>query len=341
MNNQLSHMLEHWNAHKDDAEWVLGTIYKTEGSAYRKAGAMVLFSDKGDQFGLLSGGCIEADIQRQARKAMVTGKALTLCYDGSDEDDLSFQLGIGCGGKVHIVLQPVTAQNDLGLAKMAAALSRGESGTFAQYIPNTDHTIKARFVSNTTQNHDPALPRHNRKARLVTHGNEEWLETPVQPEPRLLIVGGGLDARPVVAIAKTLGWRVTLCDPRAANARPQHFADVDVFLRGSQTGLRDYVQTHTVDAAILMSHSVTIDADALLALADISLGYLAMLGPVHRRDQVLEKAGLTQAELRTNLAGPAGLDIGGELPESIALGILAEAHASLTRSSGKSISGVL
>ena len=40
---------------------------------------------------------------------MRSQQSLTVCYDGSDEDDISFQLGIGCGGIVYILLQPIQA----------------------------------------------------------------------------------------------------------------------------------------------------------------------------------------------------------------------------------------
>ena len=87
-----------------DEDWVLGTVFKTEGSSYRKPGAMTLISAEGAQLGLLSGGCLEADIRLNARKVMSSGLPLTIRYDGDDEDDLSYRLGIGCGGVVYVLL---------------------------------------------------------------------------------------------------------------------------------------------------------------------------------------------------------------------------------------------
>ena len=68
---------------------------------------------------------------------------------------------------------------------------------------------------------------------------------------------------------------------------------------------------------------------------------MALLGPSARKQQVLEIAGLNDALLRVPLAGPAGLDLGGELPESIALAILAECHACLHQSDARSLSQIL
>ena len=68
--NNLSNLLNYWKASDKEVNWVLGTVYKTEGSAYRKAGAHMLINEYGDYYGLLSGGCLESDIVLNARKVM-------------------------------------------------------------------------------------------------------------------------------------------------------------------------------------------------------------------------------------------------------------------------------
>ena len=320
MSNQLSALLGAWQTAKHDTDWVLGTVYKTEGSAYRKAGAMMLINGYGQQFGLLSGGCLEADILRIARRVMLTGQARSVVYDGSDEDDWSFQLGIGCGGKVFIMLQPISDENDLGLGDMAAALSRRQTGLYHQKIGAVD----AYFQPGKT---GPA----NRSV-IERRDDGEWLLTSIIPEPHLLVVGGGADARPLVAIASELGWQVTLADPRPANARAEYFAGASTILRELGGSLTRFIDSEAVDAAVIMSHSVDIDATAMRCCQNADLDYLALLGPRHRFEQVLERAGLLEADLRCPVSAPAGMDIGGRLPESIALSILAECHAVLNRS---------
>ncbi len=322
--NRLGAILAAWSASLDRTHWVLATVYKTEGSAYRKAGAWGLFNGDGQRFGLLSGGCLEADIQRQARRVMQSGHALTICYDASDEDDLSFQLGVGCGGVVHILLQPVLGENGLGLADVTAALQARKSGWYHQCVPDVGGDVDAYF--------EPCcdLPASAR-AELQLRDGKTWLVSPVRPEPHLLVVGGGPDAQPLVSMAKLLGWCVSLCDPRPANGRPEHFPSVDYVLRQLDQPLLQYLQERPVDAAVLMTHSVAMDAQALGGLQKVDLRYLALLGPPHRRREVLELAGLSDTDLRCPLHGPAGLDIGADLPESIALAILAEAHACLAQ----------
>ena len=81
------------------------------------------------------------------------------------------------------------------------------------------------------------------------------------PKPHLLVVGGGVDARPVVSIARELGWRVSLADPRSGHASPAHFSGATTILRQIGGELSDYLKSERVNAMIIMSHNLAIDAE--------------------------------------------------------------------------------
>ncbi|GGO79069.1 xanthine and CO dehydrogenase family maturation factor XdhC/CoxF family protein [Marinobacterium nitratireducens] len=335
MNNQLVHQLRQWHPQRNARQWVLGTVYRTEGPCYRKAGAMMLFNDLGQQFGMLSGGCLESDIQQQARRVMQSGRAVKLRYDGSDEDDLAFRLGIGCGGTVHILLQPVTPENGfLQLDRVLQALDRRGSGVYRQRIPTARGEVECRFEDLNTA--DRAVG--DRHSELCDEGDASWLRTVIVPPPHLLVIGGGIDARPLVTLAHELGWQTSLWDPRPANARREFFMTADRIIDAAVETLPAYCREQAVDAAVLMSHNVGLDAAALRVLQDSPLRYLALLGPRNRRERVFDEAGVADERLTTPVSGPAGLDIGAELPESIALAILAECHARLQRRDGRPLS---
>ncbi|MFC3151400.1 XdhC family protein [Litoribrevibacter euphylliae] len=338
MANHISHLLSIWIDRKDQTEWVLGTVVRTQGSSYRKAGAMMLFSGEGDQWGLLSGGCLESDIQRHARKVMLTGQPKAVTYDGNDEDDISFQLGIGCGGVVDILLQPITKHNDyLALEHMHHALASGKGGVYFLDTRASGDGLANQFQANDQKNTDTGSP-----SGYLLGLSGYSLPIPVKPRTHLLIIGGGVDARPLAHMASELGWQTTVWDPRPANARPNFFESVDHLLRHGIDCLSQHLNTYPVDAAVVMSHSITLDSSAVEVLAPFELNYLAMLGPVHRRQQVLDNAGINTSDrfqrLARYVAGPAGLDLGGELPENIALSILAECQAVLEGRSAQSLS---
>ena len=322
MTMQLAAMLSRWAPQRDAEEWILGTVYKTEGSSYRKPGAMSLISSGGDQLGLLSGGCLEADIRLNARKVMASGVPVCIRYDGDDEDDLSYRLGIGCGGVVHVLLEPINTENNYqGLLEIHNSLLNRRSGYFKQHIPAAgERSLSSEYVA------ESPLTRKREKSRLDESTGKTWLTSHITPAPHLLVAGGSIDAQPVVALANQLGWETTVWDPRPANARDEVFHMADHRLRCPVEELSQWVKDNAVNAAMLMTHSVPMDAQSLSAVAGCGLDYVGLLGPTHRREEVFVEAGLNDDEYLPRVDGPAGFDIGGELPESIALSVIAKCH---------------
>ncbi|WP_218312173.1 XdhC family protein [Alteromonas antoniana] len=321
MKHHLLHVLRHWQPRKDAHQWLLATVIDTEGSSYRKAGAMMLFNDSGEQLGVVSGGCLESDILHQARMCWESGRAKTVTYDMQEEGDIAWRLGIGCGGEVTLLLQPVTADADyLGLAQVLTLLESGQSLTYA--VETASSHPGARI-------NDPSAEGRN------------WFSHRITPPPALVILGGGVDARPVAQMANLLGWRVHVNDPRARYARAEDFSGCAV--TGISTDhLNDATWLTDANAVIVMHHQVTMDADALAYLAHSAvpqLRYLALLGPSHRCDKVLSEANIQPSSLPVELQSPAGLALGGELPESIALSMIAQAHAVLHDKSAVPLKG--
>lgn len=335
MTNSLRDILAHWYANRDNGEWVLCTLYEISGSSYRKPGAMMMISGLGQRLGMLSGGCLEADIQRHAKRVMADQRALTLTYDATDEEDLTFQLGIGCGGVVHILLQPVIKENAyLGLKELFTALETRQQGLYYQCI-NPDDGVAQGYFELAEGEKQWSL---NRRTQLLEQGGCRWLQTHINPEPHLLIAGAGGDAVPVYQMAKQLGWSVSLWDPRPANARREYFQHADFILRDSAKRLAEFCHTQHVSSVIMMAHSVELDSQVLRALAPVPLNYLGMLGPAHRRAEIFAESGIKKTDITAPIFGPVGLNIGGETPESVALSMLSEMHASLCDRDGRSLS---
>ncbi len=325
MSNQLSDILKQWQDNKDELDWVLGSIITTKGSAYRKTGAHILINSLGQHFGLLSGGCLEADILRHAQQVMLDGKAKIIQYDMCEEGDPSWKLGIGCGGLVKIALQAVNKQNNY--QDFDAVLHALEQRVSCYYQININDINQKNQVS---------------KDRDYS---ESILNIAIKAVPHLAIFGGGIDARPMVAMADQLGWKVSLIDHRNANARTVDFPKAHAIYKNHVGELKqgDILQSenflNNLDAIIIMGHSLSFDAAALSLSQQSSARYIGLLGPSHRKEKVLRQAKLKQ--LKIPVAGPIGLDLGGDLPESIALSVLAEIHAKLERRSALSLSNSL
>lgn len=335
MANHFQQILKIWLPERDKHNWVLATIVGTEGSSYRKIGAQMLINDLGQYYGLLSGGCLESDIMNQARRCWANNLNRTIQYDMREEEDLAWKLGIGCGGLVKILLQPVNSLNNyLDLDSVVAILNENGSCQYSQKIADGQPDNNCKKLE-AVQSHQVLIDENS---------GIEILTQTLRPPFHLAIFGGGIDAKPVVDIAASIGWQLTLIDPRTTYARKKHFQKVNRIVKDPiqqiNAELSDNAWLQTLDAVILMNHNVELDALALSLTQQSSARYLGILGPIHRTDRVFEEAKITRDQVIIPLANPIGLRLGGELPESIALSMISEIHAFLENADAQSISHI-
>ena len=149
----------------------------------------------------------------------------------------------------------------------------------------------------------------------------EVVEAPLQ----LIICGAGFDAVPVVKFAAELGWRVTVCDGRADLAKPQRFQDAQRVVALGSIGELESIQDDDRTACVIMTHSYEQDRSLLSYWLPRKLPYLGILGARSRAQDMLLETGIPFDA--SNVYAPAGLDIGSESPEEIALSIVAEIQA--------------
>src|ERR1700688_2121471 len=89
-----------------DPSRVLATVVATAGSTYRKPGARMLIMADGSYLGLLSGGCLEADLKLHAQQVLDSGTPRAVEYDMRGPDDILFGIGAGCEGAMRVLLEP-------------------------------------------------------------------------------------------------------------------------------------------------------------------------------------------------------------------------------------------
>jgi xanthine/CO dehydrogenase XdhC/CoxF family maturation factor len=143
--------------------------------------------------------------------------------------------------------------------------------------------------------------------------------------PKLLLLGAGPDAAPVVDFAARLNWKVTLVDHRPAYADASHFPAAEQVVQASPDEIP--LDLSRFSAAVVMSHHLPSDLQYLRTLAATSIAYIGLLGPAVRRERLLSDLGEDAHKIRGRLHAPVGLALGGRSPESIALAIVAEIHA--------------
>jgi xanthine dehydrogenase accessory factor len=326
----------------------LAVVVHTSGSTYRKPGALMLIAGDGEYAGLLSGGCLESDLHEHALEVMASGRAKLITYDTGGSDDLLWGLGVGCEGTMQILLLRAGPENGWQpLDLFVSAHQRHERVAAAIVVASPESALPSgSVILSEGQLGGAPVPLHlqdaiqallaraleTRRPGVLGGASEPLrvLGVPLALPPRLLLLGGGPDAQPLVDFAARLSWRITVYDHRAAYAKLSRFPQAEQVVLGRPEALTESADLTRYDAAVVMSHHLPSDLAYLRILSASSIPYVGLLGPANRREKLLGDLGAEgAAALNGRLRSPIGLNIGGRAPESIALSIVAEIHARL------------
>lgn len=292
----------------------LATLVQVEGSSYRRPGARLLITDDGAHTGSISGGCLEEDVAGHARAVLTSGEAVLVTYDTTTENDLVWGIGLGCHGIVRVLVERLPPAPG-----WAAALRENLQRRTPTHLAVAWNAARPKFSGTYLASELPAP---------LEAGTSLFRET-IQPPTPLLICGAGDDIRPLVRLARELGWHVTVTDPRPAFARTERFPEADAVIVASPDDLADRVPLDRHTLAVVMTHHYRHDLPYMRVLLPQPLAYLGLLGPKKRAEKILADLAVASAP-RAHLHAPVGLDLGGDTPETVALAILAEMQALIT-----------
>ncbi len=298
---------------------VLARLVSVDGSHYRKPGARMLLAEDGRSAGAISAGCLESDLRRRIPEVLSSGQTESIDYDSRSFEDLAWGLGSGCNGAVRVLLSPFTGPLRQTLERVSAILAGGGTACVATAVAGP-----------------PGFELRPDDVRLVGRPEEipcdrvsEFFVEEILPPISLLIAGAAPDAVPLARLAFGLGWIVTILSSRDPQLLHARFSGLPV-----EFGCLDSAKVlpvHSRSAAVVMSHSFADDTAALECLLPRGFPYLGVLGPRERTVRLL-RAGGAPSNAPPNLHSPAGIDLGAETAEEIALSIVAEIQAALSKS---------
>lgn len=351
--HEMHHILSLWHELRNTNESaVLGTVVQTVGSSYRLPGARLLVAKDGRHAGSISGGCLEEDLLKKAWWLTEQGPVLRRYDTRVDEDDREAlaaeaadgAFGLGCNGVITILVER-QKPSERGILDIASEVrAHRKSAIVAQSLTAP---FERRWIRDTSGrvNHNFPSPFSESIAQLGSEQEEQegarWAEVEgerffietLTPPVRLLIFGAGDDAIPLVRFAHILGWPVSVFDGRGHYARRDKFPEAEaVAVRPLGSVLPVAVDPWT--AVILMSHSYSQDLDVLQQLIPYAPRYVAVLGPRKRTERLIRDAGAERRCADGHFHAPAGLDLGADGPEQVALAITAEIQAVFNGRSG-------
>jgi len=337
------------------ASSVLLTLVRVIGSSYRRPGAHLLTTHAGAYAGLVSGGCLEAEVLRKA-EWMIRDGAIVTRYSTLFDETSEMPFGLGCGGEVDLLLEPASTPEFSAWLQAAEDSLQGHSRLCITLLPDASRPIqrivfdlsnrciyKSHGITDSNlaalkANFSIALATTNTGCMDVVLGPTEtprsvfveWLH----PPQRLFVFGAGKDAQPLVNYAAQLGWQINVADGRIQFLRPELFPLAVRVELLPPTG--DPIATLSImqqDAAVIMTHSYEQDRRILQALLLKSPRYIGLLGARQRSAFLIRESaaalGRTVDDCLAQVHAPVGLDLGSDAPESIALSIVAEIQAHL------------
>lgn len=315
----------------------LALIVGLEGSGYRKVGAKLLVRQDRSLLGNVSGGCLETDVAENALRALGEKKPRMVHYDTTGSDDKVWGLGVGCNGKVDLLIVPLEPDDILPV--ISAAEKHLQQGSPFALVTGLTGTLRGRFfvvstsgietstgsadTDRTLYNLASSMLENGRSARCALEDSEVFIEV-LQPPPRLIVCGANDNSRPLVRYAAEVGFWVALVDHRRAYATAERFPEAErIYLGRADEVEFDFALGENTLAAVVF-HITEHDRAWVQRFAKAGVKYVGLLGSVSRCNDLL--SGLSEQE-RARVYAPIGLDIGAVGPEQVAVSIIAEALA--------------
>jgi xanthine dehydrogenase accessory factor len=332
-----------------DRRGVLATVIRVEGSAYRRPGAKMVIPEDGAGVGHITAGCLEDEVQGLASEVLDAGTPRVEHYDlmpEEGEDDDVWGLGVGCNGRIDILLEPLdetyrpaieayNAGRDIGVL----TVTTGENaGARAYYDPGGESFDCLRGF-------DADLAERVRgvTAELTAHGKADSVTVEVDGEQvsvfvdgltapaKLVVVGTGHDVGPITELGAQADFRVTVVGFRGAAAKADRFPAAREVVSTSPARMTDAYDFDANTYVVVATHNFVDDRLAIESLLDTSVPYVGLMGPHERFEEMLtdfEAEGTTFSDEQLDrLYTPVGLDLGGGSPYQIALSIVSEVLA--------------
>lgn len=348
---------------KDNRPIALVTVVRSIGSTPRHAAAKMAVCADGTFVGTIGGGSMEHKAIQDAQEALAAGEQHRIKYplngrtagsmglcggteevfidvldprsENNDETRELFETIVAAceAGEPAALVTIIQAANGLDWERGAKVLVRYDASTFGTL---GNEALSTRIVSSALnaleQNHSARLGYQPHDDTLTTLSSydrrplEAFVDV-VQPRPELLIIGAGHIGLALAAVGQTLGMRVVIVDDRSEWAA--RFPDADEVIivpYDAETETLDPIPITVTPTTHIVVATWGWDEPALEQIASSPAPYISLVASRRKAQLIFEELvarGVPHEDL-ARIRVPAGLDLGAETPEEIALSIMAE-----------------
>jgi xanthine dehydrogenase accessory factor len=307
--------------HRAGRAVAVATVVETWGSAPRGVGSLLIIDADGHMEGSVSGGCVEGAVIMEALDAIPSGDARLLDYGVSDDE--AFAVGLACGGRIRVLVEPVGGAMPVHLLEqLVAAITARQPIAY----------VTAAQAQACKLAHPADFPD---RFRLDRSGFEEDGQTFIaihNPPLRMIVVGAVHIAQALLPMARACGYDPVLIDPRGAFGSAERFPGETIIEDWPDEAMAT-LAPDTRTAVVTLTHDPKLDDPAIIQTLKSQAFYLGCLGSTRthaKRVLRLTEAGFAEADI-ARIHAPVGLDLGGRAPAEIAVSIMAQVIATLRR----------
>lgn len=335
--NDFSRVLQVLKSRKNE-RFAIATVIGVEGSSYRNEGAKMLIDEKGEIYGMISGGCLEEDLIHHANEVLQGNTPKMLTYDQSSENELSWGPWSGCNGVIHVYLEVTgwdilkdkfdnslleNIEHKLFLGHRVASLKiideKNQNSDLIYYAGDGEILYGLDEPENSLLTYLKTFIKNEKKTEMITIENQSFLAEQYMPKEPLYIFGAGPDSEPLVEFVSKLDFSIRIIDPRNERFEKGNFSNVDqqiiefpqLFLQNNALPSNSFV--------LIMTHHFQWDQNVLPYFIKKPPKYLGILGSKKRTEKLFQDSPIPEW-----VHSPVGIGIGAEGPEEIAISICAE-----------------
>ena len=308
------------------ARAAVATVVAVQRSAPRPPGAKMAVNDRGEVSGAVSGGCVEGAVVTVAEDVLAGGEPRLLHFGIADSE--AWDVGLPCGGEIDVWVQ---ADAHAGFAALAREGGRGALVTMLRgddagrrVLVGADGTADGPLDADLLARAEELMWAE--KSEVV---GDAFIDVTF-PAPRVIVVGAVDYAAALVRLARDIGWRPYVVDPRSRFATSERFPEAEeVVVAWPEDAFAKLGGIDRATSIVVLTHDPKLDDAALSVALRSDAAFVGAMGSrraqAARRERLLA-VGMTDDEL-DRLSAPVGLDLGAMSSEETALSILGEVVA--------------
>ena len=305
---------------------VLATLLTVDGAPHERSGALALFCDDAAAggMGMRPLASLPESLREPVESALADQKPALAALE-LEEDEPWFGPG-GLVGRAELWLEPVTGELRERLREVREALLRGEGlvveltvageRSGRRQLPPDHPAVKACY--------EEGQPELDEEAGR--DGVRRLFRLPLIPMGKALLIGSGEDARRLADLLDRLGFVVTVADHRPGRLYgPDWDRARFQLVEGGWDAARSAARPDADTYVVVMTHSHSADGRNLKGALQSPARYVGLAGPAGRAAKLLAELKEKGVEPAPGVfSAPAGLEIGAETPEEVALAVAAE-----------------